>query len=116
MNLYYNGFIGILATSSSLLASIERQQNFHLTFPYIFYTAQIMLCSMLIYSVFYTLCNCNRTFSYTKDRLIHSVIIYSIIYLIAYTNFGFSNTFIFTVGITKTYMIVKSKTNLLNDF
>lgn len=107
MKAYKTGFIGILATATSLLANLEISQKFNVEYPIIFWGGQIFLCALLIVLLLYTLNHWDNGFGYSRWTLFRSVCVCFLMYCMAYTDAKYSFVLIFVVGIVESYITRK---------
>ncbi|MBU0278948.1 hypothetical protein [Gemella sp. zg-1178] len=114
--LYNTGILGFLFTVTSLLVVTEIRQKFNIEYPFIFFTSQIFILTILIFYSIYTLFQWNSiSEKHSILFLLQSFISYLLMYVIAYSGYKYSFILIFIVGIIdiyytrKRYSLIKYK-------
>lgn len=107
MKLYSNGLIGIVATVTSLVASIELTDGFNMDHPYIYWGGQAVLWLILLSMIVYTLIHWNGNAPVSRRRMVASIVVYLCMYAIAYTGSKDSFLLIFVIGIVEVFLTRK---------
>ena len=107
MKLYSTGLIGFIATVASLVACTEMNQQFHNTYPQVYWGGQIVFCMLFLVTTGITLLHWESKMRVTKLRFALSVVICMCMYAIAYTGSKYSFILIFVIGITEVYLTRK---------
>lgn len=112
MKVYKTGLIGMLATITSLVATLEISEKFNVEYPIIFWTGQTFALAIIIVLLLYTINHWDNGFGYSRWILLRSVCVWFLIYCISYTGSKYSLVLIFVVGIVEIY-ITRSRFGLV---
>lgn len=112
IKLYSIGTLGFIATVTSLVVNIQINEQFNITYPYLFWIGQIVLCIFFIGTLIYILFHWDNKLPFTKIRLSLSILISILMYAIAYTGSKYSFILILLVGLTEIYF-TRKRANLI---
>ena len=107
MKLYSTGLIGFIATVASHVACTEMNQQFHNTYPQVYWVGQIVFCMLFLVTTGIALVHWESKTCMTKFRFVLSIVIYMCMYAIAYTGSKYSCMLIFVIGVTEIYLTRK---------
>lgn len=107
MKLYSNGVIGIVATVTSLVASIELTEGFNTDNPYVYWGGQAALWLLLLSMIVYSFMHWDDNAPVSRRRMVESIVVYLCMYAMAYVGSKYSFVLIFVIGIVEVFLTRK---------